>query len=84
PGLEKKAAKGGELPAGWQKKVARGEVLPPEVMAHAEPLPDSVAAKLPPQPKGTVLRKIDDKVVRVKESSREVLDVIEIGGAKKN
>lgn len=84
PGLEKKAAKGGELPPGWQKKLSRGEVLPSEVLAHAEPLPDSVVAQLPPQPKGTVLRKIDDKIVRVREASREILDVLEIGSAKKN
>jgi hypothetical protein len=79
PGLQKKVARGGELPPGWQKKVAKGEVLDTEVYRHATPLPEELAKKLPPAPDGTVLVKVEGKVIRLYEATRTILDVFDIG-----
>lgn len=72
PGLAKKK----KLPPGWQKKLARGEVVPDDVWRHRVPLPADVVRQLPPAPPGTVVVRIDDKVVRVIETTREVLDIL--------
>jgi len=78
PGLAKKVARGGALQPGWQKKITRGEVMPPVVYAQAQPLPEVVIRKLPPPPAGTVLVTIDDKLVRLLEANRTILDVFEL------
>ena len=79
PGLQKKVARGGDLPPGWQKKVAKGEVLDPDVYRHATPLPGGLIKKLPPAPDGTVLIKVEGKVIRLYEATRTILDVFDIG-----
>jgi len=79
PGLQKKMARGGDLPPGWQKKVARGEVLDPDVYRHAACLPEELIKKLPPAPDGTVLVKVEGKVIRLYEATRTILDVFDIG-----
>jgi len=79
PGLQKKVARGGDLPPGWQKKVAKGEVLSPDVYRHATPLPVELTKKLPKAPDGTVLVKVEGKVIRLYEATRTVLDVFDIG-----
>jgi len=79
PGLQKKVARGGDLPPGWQKKVARGEVLDAEVYRHARHLPVELIKKLPPAPEGTVLVKVEGKVIRLYEATRTILDVFDIG-----
>lgn len=78
-GLQKKTARGGALPPGWQEKVVKGEVLGPEVYRHATPLPEELAVKLPPAPDGTVLVKVEGKVIRLYEATRTILDVFDIG-----
>jgi hypothetical protein len=77
-GLQKKAARGGDLPPGWQNKVAEGEVLAPEIYRHASPIPAELARKLPPAPDGTVLVKVEGKVIRLYEATRTILDVFDI------
>jgi len=79
PGLQKKVARGGDLPPGWQKKVARGEVLDPDVYRHATRLPYELTRKLPPAPDGTVLIKVEGKVIRLYEATRTILDVFDMG-----
>lgn len=78
PGLQKKAARGHELPPGWQKKVARGEVMPADVYRHSEPLPKDVLVKLPPQPSGTILVKVEGKIVRLVEATKTIIDVLDL------
>lgn len=78
PGLKKKLSRGGELPPGWQKKVAKGEVLDAEVYRNAAPFPDDLIKKLPPQPKGTVLIKVEGKIIRLIEATRTILDVFDL------
>jgi hypothetical protein len=74
----KKAARGAKLPPGWQKKIARGEILPETVYAQAQPLPEVVIRKLPPPPAGTILVILDDKVLRLLEATRTIVDVLEL------
>jgi hypothetical protein len=79
PGLQKKVARGGDLPPGWQKKIARGEVLDAEVYRHATRLPVELSKRLPKPPEGTVLVKVEGKVIRLYEATRTILDVFDIG-----
>lgn len=78
PGLQKKVARGGQLPPGWQKKMARGEVMPPDVYKHCERLPKEVLVKLPPQPSGTILVRVEGKIVRLAEATKTIIDVLDL------
>jgi hypothetical protein len=79
PGLQKKVARGKGLPPGWQMKIARGEVLDAEVWRHATHIPYELARRLPPAPEGTVLIKVEGKIIRLYEATRIILDVFDIG-----
>ena len=72
PGLQKKLARGGQLPPGWQKKVARGEVL--ELPSSA--LPEQWRRRLPAQPPGTSIRRVEDRIVRVLDATNVIIDVL--------
>ncbi|MEH6638563.1 MAG: hypothetical protein V7717_04745 [Porticoccaceae bacterium] len=74
PGLRKKLARGGELPPGWQKKVDRGEVLDDDIYQHALSLPENIIDRVR-RIEGTTVRQIDDRIVRVQDATRTVLDV---------
>jgi hypothetical protein len=78
PGLAKKLARGGTLPPGWQMKVARGEVLDHEVYNNASPLPEELLRKLSSMPKGTVLLQVENKIVKVIEASRNIVDLFDL------
>ncbi|MFC1684767.1 hypothetical protein ACFL0R_04765 [Pseudomonadota bacterium] len=77
PGLKKKLERGGELPPGWQKKVARGEVLDADLYGRSSPLPKDLLRRLSTK-KGTELRLLDDRVVRIMDGTRAVLDILQI------
>lgn len=79
PGLRKKLERGGELPPGWQAKVARGEVIDMDLYRHAQSLPEDILARLGRGPAGTSVRQIDDRIVRVADATRTVLDVFYLG-----
>ncbi len=78
PGLAKKLARGGTLPPGWQMKVARGEVMDYEAYNSASPLPEELLRKLSTIPEGTVLIQVGNKIVKVIEASRIIVDLFEI------
>jgi len=75
PGLRKKLERGGELPPGWQQKVAKGEVLDTDVYYHSRDLPDDILRRLPRDIDGTSIRRIDDRIVRIMDATRTILDV---------
>lgn len=75
PGLRKKLERGGELPPGWQRKVARGEVLDYDLYGASRPLPRDWLDRLPRGPEGTSIRRLDDRVVRIIDATRVILDV---------
>lgn len=79
PGLRKKAGRGCDLPPGWQKKIAKGEVLDVKVYQQAVRLPVELCKRLPPAPEGTVLIKVEGKVIRLYEATRTIIDVLDIG-----
>lgn len=78
PGLAKKVERGGQLSPGWQKKLAKGEVMPVEIYQQCHSLPREVVVQLPPSPSGTILVAIDGKIVRLIQATREILDVFEV------
>lgn len=78
PGLKKKLARGGDLPPGWQKKIIRGEVVDSEIYKNAVHVPYDLIKRLPPQPKGTVLVKVEGKIVRLLEATGTILDVFDL------
>jgi hypothetical protein len=73
PGLQKKAEQG-RLPPGWQKKLKVGAVLPPDVLAVADPLPPRLVAQLPAGPAGTITVHVDGQIIRVLEATRTIVD----------
>ncbi len=78
PGLAKKVNRGGNLPPGWQMKIARGEVMSADVYNAAQSLPDALRKMLPPSPEGSELITIDGKIVRLLGATRTILDVFEL------
>lgn len=78
-GLRKKAARGKDLPPGWRKKVARGEVLDRDMRDHCQELPTELSRELPRPPKGTKFLQLEDKIIRVVESTFEIVDVFTAG-----
>lgn len=77
PGLQKKVDRGGELPPGWKKKLEIGTELDPEVDAVAVPLPEEIRSRLPEIPEGTEIVQVGEKIIRVIESTREIVDILD-------
>jgi hypothetical protein len=72
PGL----AKQNKIPPGWQKKLERGQRIPDDVWAHRVPLPRDL--KLGETKLGVIHVRIEDRIVKVAEKTREVLDVLNL------
>lgn len=77
PGLQKKLDRGGELPPGWKKKLEVGTVLDPEIEKAATPLPEEILKRLPDIPEGTEILQVGDEVIRVIESTREIIGIFD-------
>ena len=78
PGLQKKYEKTGELPSGWQKKLAAGKVLDPHLYEIGRQHPvDPETYSLKPEG-GTELLKIEDRLIRIKKDTNEILEVFGI------
>jgi len=78
PGLQKKLARGGELPPGWQKKVARGEVLAGPLYSRSVKLPHDLLRRLPAAPPGSEYLRLEDRIFRILDDSRKILDIFTI------
>jgi hypothetical protein len=72
PGLAKKD----KLPPGWQKKLQVGQRVPDDVWVHRVPVPREI--KIADTPAGTINVRINDRIVRVAERTREVLDILNL------
>jgi len=68
PGLKKKLERGQALPPGWQKKVARGEVLDIRVYRQGRVI-------VPLDRHGAVSILVDNRVIRLIQATRVILDV---------
>lgn len=77
-GLQKKYERTGELPPGWEKKLQRGEVLSEDVYRYGQPLPEDLKRQLPFTPEGSEIIEVEGKVIRVLESSREIIDILNL------
>jgi hypothetical protein len=77
-GLQKKLDRGGQLPPGWEAKVARGEVLDSDILRYSERIPHELARRLPTIRDGEEVRRVGNKVVRVLEGNGTVIDVIDL------
>jgi hypothetical protein len=75
PGLAKKVNRGKPLPPGWQKKVAPGYRIDDEWWPQFTPVPYDWFPGLRAEP-DTRLYYHGDRVVRVYEPRREVVDVV--------
>lgn len=75
PGLAKNLRNGKPLPPGWRKKVDRGYVIEEDYRDHFHPLSYELFPGLEVVP-DTRLYRYGDRVVRVYEPRREVIDVI--------
>jgi len=73
-GLNKRQARGKELPVGWQKKVVRGKRLDFHVYRSGGPLPGRVLEHLPPTSAGMELIRIGNDILRLQVSTHIVLD----------
>ncbi|MEJ2214841.1 MAG: hypothetical protein P8Y20_12490, partial [Gammaproteobacteria bacterium] len=65
----------GELPPGWQKKIARGEVMDSEIYESSLDLPQGILNQLEIID-GTSVRQVEDHIVRVRDASGLILDVL--------
>lgn len=72
PGLQKKLDRGGALPPGWQKKLARGEILDQRVYSHAIRVTSHSHSHI----EGTIIIRIDDRLIRLYEATREIVDIL--------
>ncbi|MES2981454.1 MAG: hypothetical protein V4727_03990 [Verrucomicrobiota bacterium] len=83
PGLAKNLRRGKPLPPGWQKKVNEGYIVDDETYGLFDALEDSLFPNLRPKP-DTKLYLYGDRVVRVYEPKRQVIDIFPIPGIKLN
>jgi len=78
PGLEKKLERTGELPPGWQKKIAKGQVLDPSLYKIGKPIKNTSRGNSLKTEKGTELFQIENRIIRIKKDTKEILDIIGI------
>jgi len=70
PGLQMKAAQGKPLPPGWQKKLAKGQVMDADVYQQGQVV-------VPLDSKGLVTVRIEGKLVKLYQATREIVEVLE-------
>ena len=75
PGLQKKLERTGELPPGWQKKLVKGEVLESSLYEIGKKHPVKPGDYSLEPRVGTEVLRIQDKIIRIKNGTREILDV---------
>ncbi len=75
PGLDMNQRRGKPLPPGWEKKLTPGSRLDDDMWSSFAPVPNEWFPNLAMEP-DTRLYHYGDRVVRVQESKREILEVI--------
>jgi len=70
-GLQMKLERGGTLPPGWQRKLVRGEVLDDSIYRQSEIV-------IPVDSRGLLTVRIEGKLIRLVEATREIIDIVEI------
>lgn len=70
PGLQKNMQRGKALPPGWQKKLAKGEILDKDIFNRGIII-------VPPDMNGLMTIRVEDKLIRLLKSTREIVDILE-------
>jgi hypothetical protein len=70
-GLQMKVDRGGSLPPGWQKKLAKGEVLEESVYNHS-------VLVIPLDSKGLLTVRVEGKLIRLVEATREIIEIVDL------
>lgn len=78
PWLKEEAFTGGILPADWASRVQRLRVIPTDVYAGAMAIPPELLRRLPPQPAGTHLLEVGNRIVRIYNETRAVADYVQL------
>ena len=69
-GQQKKLQKGQSLPPGWQKKLMVGERLEPGIYGRGDVV-------VPLDSKGLLTIRLEGKLVRLVEATREIVEILE-------
>lgn len=77
PGLAKNLQRGKPLPPGWQKKLNQGQIVDRDLWDDFRPVEPAWFPGVPIIP-GTGLYWYGDRIVRVHQPTREILDVIPV------
>lgn len=70
PGLEKKLERTGELPPGWEKKLQVGKPMDIDVYRHS-------SIVVPVGRDRIITVKVEDKLVRLFEATREIVEILD-------
>ena len=70
-GLQMKVDRGGSLPPGWQKKLAKGEVLEELVYNHS-------VLVIPLDSKGLLTVRVEGKLIQLVEATREIIEIVDL------
>jgi hypothetical protein len=70
-GLQMKVDRGGSLPPGWQKKLAKGEVLEESVYNHS-------VLVIPLDSKGLLTVRVEGKLIQLVEATREIIEIVDL------
>jgi hypothetical protein len=81
PGLAKNLKRGKPLPPGWQKKVMEGYIIEDEMRGFFRPLDEALFPNYKRVP-DTKLYMYGDRMVRVYEPRRQVIDIFQIPGIR--
>lgn len=73
---QKKVARGGDLPPGWQKKMRKGHRVGDDLYQHMRTVDRDTLRLLPPLRHGEYYKSIENNIIKLKENSREILKVI--------
>lgn len=75
---EYKSKKHKDLPPGWRKKLNKGSRVDDSIFVYMEPPSREVIAVLPPPPPGVSFRQIEDKIVKINDINRQIIEVLEL------
>lgn len=75
PGLAMNVRRGKPLPPGWQKKISPGYIIEDDWWPNFQPIPSSWFPGMQAVPE-TALYRVGDRIVRVHEPRREILDSV--------
>lgn len=74
-GLQKKLQRTGELPPGWKKKLKVGNVIPDDILLKGVIIDPKVLGDIPDTTYSKIY-KIQDKIIRINNATKVILDVL--------